>query len=117
MEEKGDKISKKLEKYSGKKNVKLNKSFGSVNSEDEISVDSANFDRDLEKSDSLSEDEEAAPMHIKKKKGQIFKRELDTNVCLIRYNGLENESNNVVFKTYHCKRCQAFLNKHSNFVL
>ena len=116
MEEKGDKISKKLEKYSGKKNVKLNKSFGSVNSEEEISVDSANFDRDLEKSDSLSEDEEAAPMHIKKKKGQIFKRELDTNVCLIRYNGLENESNNVVFKTYQCKKCQAYLNKHSNLV-
>jgi hypothetical protein len=111
-----DPISQKLEKYSGKKRKNANMSNDSPNSEEAISVNSANFDKDLEMSDSLSEDEEAAPMGFKKKKGQVFKKELDTNVCVVHYNELENEPNNIVYKSYQCKKCQAYLNKYSNLV-
>ena len=112
----GDEISKKLEKYNDrKKRRKL--SNNSDNSDDvKLSVCSAEFDKDLEKSDSLSEDEEPAPMQKPAKKGHIFKKEIDTNICVIRYNSLENESENIVFKSYQCQKCQAYLNKHSNLV-
>jgi len=109
-------ISQKLKKYSGKKK-RRKLSNNSDNSDDaRLSVCSAEFDVDLEKSDSLSVDEEPAPMQKPLKKGHIFKKEIDTNICVIRYNALENESENIVYKSYQCKKCQAYLNKHSNLV-
>ena len=114
-------ISKKLEKYSGKKKKKHRKlskdSNGSDLSDDaRLSVCSGDFDRNLEESDSLSVDEEAAPMQKPQKKGRIFRKEIDTNICVIHYNELETESNNIILKSYQCKKCQAYLNKYSNLV-
>ena len=98
-----------------KKERKL--SVGSDLSDDaRLSVCSGDFDKDLEKSDSLSVDEEPAPMQKPKKKGQIFRKEIDTNICVIHYNELEKESENIILKSYQCKKCQGYLNKHSNLI-
>ena len=108
-------ISKKLKKYSVKEKRKY--SNGSDLSDDgRLSVCSAEFDKDLEKSDSdnISVDEEAAPMDKPKKNGKIYRKEIDTNVCLIRYSDLENETKNIILKSYQCTKCQAYLNKYSN---
>ena len=110
-------LSKKLEKYSGAK--KKRKLSGSLDLSDDaqLSVCSAEFDRDLEKSDSdISVDEEAAPMEKIKKNGQIFRKEIDTNICVIRFNGLKNDSENIILASHQCKKCQAYLNKYSNLI-
>ena len=70
-----------------------------------LSVCSAGFDKDLEENDDeeISVDEEAPP--IPEKKGQIFRKEIDTNICQIRYDKLEKLSDNLALKTYKCKKC------------
>ena len=55
-------------------------------------------------------------MQKPKKKGQIFRKEIDTNICVIHYNELEKESENIILKSYQCKKCQGYLNKHSNLI-
>jgi len=113
-----EEISKKLKKYGEEE--KKRKNSGNSNDSDlsddaRLSVCSADFDRDLENSDEdISIDEDAPP--IPEKKGQIFKKEIDTNICVIRYNELEKESKNILHKLYKCKKCQAYLNKHSNLI-
>ena len=112
--EKHESISQKLEKYSSQKPKRKNSDL----SDDAcLSVCSAGFDKDLEDNDddeNISVDEDAPP--IPEKKGQIFRKEIDTNICQIRYDKLEKLSDNLVLKTYKCKKCQAYLNKHSNLV-
>ena len=109
-------ISKKLEKYSTKKKkrkISVNSGHSDLSDDAKLSVCSGSFDKDLENSNSdVSVDEDAPP--IPKKKGQIFKKEIDTNVCVIRHKELEKESDNIVLKLYKCKKCQAYLNKYSN---
>ena len=108
-----EEISQKLEKYSSKKKERKNSDL----SDDAcLSVCSAGFDKDLEENDDeeISIDEDAPP--IPEKKGQIFRKEIDTNICQIRYDKLDKISDNIVLKTYKCKKCQAYLNKHSNLV-
>ena len=112
-------ISKKLEKYSKQKKKRKfsNDSNGSDLSDDaKLSVCSADFDKNLEESDSNSVDEEAAPMQKPKKNGQIFRKEIDTNICVIHYNELEKESEGIILKSYQCKKCQGYLNKYSNLI-
>ena len=112
-----EEISQKLEKYSSKKKERKNSGSDMDLSDDAcLSVCSAGFDKDLEENDDeeISVDEEAPP--IPEKKGQIFRKEIDTNICQIRYDKLEKLSDNLVLKTYKCKKCQAYLNKHSNLV-
>ena len=55
-------------------------------------------------------------MQKPKKKGRIFKKEIDTNICLIRYSELQKESENNILQSYQCKKCQAYLNKFSNLI-
>ena len=113
-------IARKIKKYSGIKKKKRKSSGGSNNSDlsddARLSVCSGDFDKNLEDSDNLSIDEEAAPMQKPKKKGHIFKKEIDTNICLIHYNELQKESENIILQSYQCKKCQAYLNKFSNLV-
>ena len=112
-------ISQKLAKYSKKKKKrKLSKdSNGSDLSDDaRLSVCSGDFDKNLEESDSLSVDEEAAPMQKPQKNGRIFRKEIDTNICVIHYNELEKESEDIILKSYQCKKCKGYLNKYSNLI-
>ena len=66
-------ISRKIKKYGDKKNKNLKFSDGSNNSDlsddEKLSVCSGDLDKDLENSDNLSKNEEAAPMQKPKKKG------------------------------------------------
>ena len=119
MEEVNDheEISQKLKKYGSKKKARKNSGSDLELSDDAcLSVCSAGFDKDLEDNDDeeISLDEDAPP--IPEKKGQIFRKEIDTNICQIRYDKLDKLSDNLVLKTYKCKKCQAYLNKHSNLV-
>ena len=119
MEEVNDheEISQKLKKYDSKKKARKNSGSDLELSDDAcLSVCSAGFDKDLEDNDDeeISLDEDAPP--IPEKKGQIFRKEIDTNICQIRYDKLDKLSDNLVLKTYKCKKCQAYLNKHSNLV-
>ena len=109
-------ISNKLKKYSRKEKMRKHSNGSDLSDDARLSVCSAEFDRDLEKSDSdnISVDEEPAPMDKPKKNGRIFRKEIDTNVCLIRYSDLQNESVNIILKSYQCAKCQAYLNKYSN---
>ena len=44
--------------------------------------------------------------------GIVFKKALDTNVCVIRYKSLENASKNMS-QLYKCQKCESYLNKFS----
>ena len=115
-----EEIDIKLKKYTMKKKKRKfsNDSGGSDLSDDaRLSVCSAEFDKDLEKSNSdVSMDEEPAPMDNPKKKGRIFKKEIDTNICLIHYNELENDPEYTIFNSIQCIKCQAYLNKYSQLI-
>ena len=115
-----EEIDIKLKKYTKKKKKRKisNDSGGSDLSDDaRLSVCSAEFDKDLEKSNSdVSVDEEPAPMENPKKKGRIFKKEIDTNICLIHYNELEKEPEYMIFNSIQCIKCQAYLNKYSTLI-
>ena len=118
-EKEEDKISNKLKKYSKSKKKRKN-SDGSLDlalSDDaNLSVCSAEFDRDMEEDSNDSVNEDPAPMNQVKKEGKIYRKEIDTNVCLIKYEGLEKESDNKVLRVYQCEKCKAYLNKFSNLI-
>ena len=110
-----DNISKKLKKYS--KKVNLNKSLELALSDDaNLSVNSCEFDMDMEQDSNDSVNEEPAPMNQNKKEGKKYQKEIDVNVCLIKYDGLEKEAENNVLRLYQCEKCKAYLNKYSNLV-
>jgi len=46
--------------------------------------------------------------------GIDYKKAIDTNVCVIRYNSLETESTNIIKKIFQCQKCKSYLNKYSN---
>ena len=115
-EKEEDNISKKLNKYS-KKKKKLNKSLELALSDDaNVSVNSCEFDMDMEQDSNDSVNEEPAPMNKNKKEGKNYRKEIDVNVCLIKYEGLEKEEENNVLRLYQCEKCKAYLNKYSNLV-
>ena len=55
-------------------------------------------------------------MNQAKKDGKIYRKEIDTNVCLIKYDGLEKEAENNVLRLYQCEKCKAYLNLYSNLI-
>jgi len=116
-EEKDDNISSKLKKYgkSNKKDVFRNIELA-VSDDGNLSVNSAEFDIDMERDSNDSENEEPAPMNQNKKEGRVYKKEIDVNVCLIKYDGLQNEAENNVLRLYQCQQCKSYLNKYSNII-
>ena len=106
-----EEMSIKLQKYSGNK-IKRKYSGNSCISDDaRLSICSGVFGRDFE---NYSIDIEAAPMNSPEKKGQIFYKEIDTNICLVRYNELKYDAENTILASHQCKKCQAYLNKYSS---
>ena len=116
-DEKDDNISSKLKKYgkSNKKDVFRNIELA-VSDDGNLSVNSAEFDIDMERDSNDSENEEPAPMNQNKKEGRVYKNEIDVNVCLIKYDGLQNEAENNVLRLYQCQQCKSYLNKYSNII-
>ena len=116
-DEKDDNISSKLKKYgkSNKKDVFRNIELA-VSDDGNLSVNSAEFDMDMERDSNDSENEEPAPMNQNKKEGRVYKKEIDVNVCLIKYDGLQNEAKNNVLRLYQCQQCKSYLNKYSNII-
>ena len=116
-DEKDDNISSKLKKYgkSNKKDVFRNIELA-VSDDGNLSVNSAEFDIDMERDSNDSENEEPAPMNQNKKEGRVYKKEIDVNVCLIKYDGLQNEAENNVLRLYQCQQCKSYLNKYSNII-
>jgi hypothetical protein len=116
-DEKDDNISLKLKKYgkSNKKDVFRNIELA-VSDDGNLSVNSAEFDMDMERDSNDSENEEPAPMNQNKKEGRVYKKEIDVNVCLIKYDGLQNEAENNVLRLYQCQQCKSYLNKYSNII-
>ena len=55
-------------------------------------------------------------MNKVKKEGKIYRKEIDVNVCLIKYESLEKESENNVLRIYQCEKCKAYLNKFSKLI-
>ena len=82
-----------------------------LNSEDSddtyISVDSNNFNIDLERSNM------GRPINLMAAPGIKFKKAIDTNACVIRFNSLEKEPENIVTKLYKCEKCNSYLNQYS----
>ena len=116
-DEKDDNISSKLKKYgkSNKKDVFRNIELA-VSDDGNLSVNSAEFDKDMERDSNDSENEEPAPMNQNKKEGRVYKKEIDVNVCLIKYDGLQNEAENNVLRLCQCQQCKSYLNKYSNII-
>ena len=106
--EKKDDMQEKLNKF-GKNNSEKKK--GSVISDDSddayLEVNSNNFNIDL------VSNQMNAPMNQNPAPGLVFKKAIDTNVCAIRYNSLEKNSEMILPNLYKCQNCQAYLNKYS----
>ena len=74
--------------------------------EEYLSVNSKNFDINLENSkENNPKNENSAP-------GTTYRKAIDTNVCVIKYNTLENESETIL-DLNKCIKCNSYLNKHS----
>ena len=103
-----DDLSDKIDKP--QENFKINNKNpdDSEDSDDAyLSVDSNNFNIDLVNSNlNMPMNQMAAP-------GVIFRKAIDTNVCVIRYNTLENEAESNLNKLYKCQKCNCYLNKYS----
>ena len=119
-------IKNKLDKYKDKNEKKENGSVLSYDSDDAyIEVNSNNFNIDLVNSrlndmnmnnnmnmgmnNDIGNNQQAAP-------GLVFKKAVDTNVCVIRYKSIENKSDNLD-KLYKCQKCGGYLNKYSTLIL
>ena len=77
-----------------------------------VQVNSNNFNIDLVNSqlnNSMMMNQNAAP-------GLVFKKAIDTNVCVIRYNSLDQKSDEILPKLYKCEKCESYLNKYSNLI-
>jgi len=129
--EPNDNIKNKLDKYKDKNEKKKNGSVLSDDSDDAyIEVNSNNFNIDLVNSRlgnmninnnmnmgmnnnmgnyQQGNNQQAAP-------GLVFKKAVDTNVCVIRYKSIENKSDNLD-KLYKCQKCGGYLNKYSSLIL
>ena len=46
--------------------------------------------------------------------GIDYKKAIDTNIFVIRYNSLEKEPENTLQKIFQCQKCKSYLNKYSN---
>jgi hypothetical protein len=90
--------------------MKIDNSNSEDSDEEYLSVDSNNFNIDLENSKSN------IPMNLNAAPGVKFKKAIDTNACVIRYKTLEEEPEICLPQTYQCKKCNAYLNKYSKLI-
>ena len=96
---------------SSKKEEKKENEIDSDDSDDAyLSVDSNNFNIDLENSNQNMQ------MNFMPAPGVKFKKAIDTNVCVIRYETLESKPDIVVNELYKCQKCNAYLNKYSTII-
>ena len=111
---KGDAPPMSIEKendISSKKEEKKENQIDSDDSGDDyLSVDSNNFNIDLENS------QRNMQMNFMPAPGVKFKKAIDTNVCVIRYETLESKPDKVVNELYKCQKCNAYLNKYSTII-
>ena len=111
MDVEEDDISKKLKKF-GNLNLQ-NKKASSVSDDSDDAyeeVNSNNFNIDLVNSQMNNQ------MNMQAAPGQVFKKAIDTNVCVIRYSSLEKESEAILPKLYKCVKCESYLNKYSTLI-
>ena len=107
MTSNNDDLSKKLNQYKNKDELEKEKDDLSIDSDDGyIQVNSNDFNIDLVNSQLNN------PMNQQAAPGLVFKNAVDTNVCVIRFKELENESE-IIPKLYKCQICGAYLNKYS----
>jgi len=90
--------------------MEINNSNSEDSDEEFLSVDSNNFNIDLEKPQSN------IPMNLNAAPGVKFKKAIDTNACVIRYKTLEEEPESCLPQSYQCKKCNAYLNKYSKLI-
>ena len=112
MDIEGDEISKKLNKYGNNSAKQNDKSALSEDSDDAyLEVNSNNFNIDLVNSqlNNIPMNQNAAP-------GLVFKKAIDTNVCVIRSSSLEKNPEEILPKLYKCQKCDSYLNKYSTLV-
>ena len=109
-----DDISKKLNKFQNFTFKKKNPSSVSDDSDDAYEeVNSNNFNIDLVNSQMNNQMNQ---MNMNAAPGLVFKKAIDTNVCVIRYSSLEKESESILPKLYKCIKCQSYLNKYSTLI-
>jgi len=103
-----DNLSNKIDKPHENFKINYKNPDDSEDSDDAyLSVDSNNFNIDLVNNNiNMPMNQMAAP-------GVKFKKAIDTNVCVIRYNTLENEAESNLNKLYKCQKCNCYLNKYS----
>ena len=90
----------------------MDKSALSQDSDDAyLEVNSNNFNIDLVNSqlNNFPMNQNAAP-------GLVFKKAIDTNVCVIRSSSLEKNPEEILPKLYKCQKCDSYLNKYSTLV-
>ena len=101
---KSDHIFQALNKYDQEKQNK--KSEVSIDSDDDyLTVNSSNFNIDLINENKI--------IPINSTPNIQFKYPIDTNVCVIHLDILEDESEQNISKLYQCEKCKAYLNKYS----
>ena len=106
-----DEISQKIKKYDPQDSKQKDESNMSDSSDDAyLQVNFKDFNIDLENSqiNPLQESNQNAAPNIN------FKKAIDTNACVIRYKALQKPEINVT-RLYKCSKCQAYLNKFSNY--
>jgi len=103
-----DNLSNKIDKPHENFKINYKNPDDSEDSDDAyLSVDSNNFNIDLVNNNiNMPMNQMAAP-------GVKFKKAIDTNVCVIRYNTLEKEAESNLNKLYKCQKCNCYLNKYS----
>ena len=79
-------------------NMNLNNNMNNMNM-------GMNMNMNMNMNNNMGMNQQAAP-------GLVFKKAIDTNVCVIRYKSLENPSKNLP-QLYKCQKCEAYLNKYS----
>ena len=99
---------KKIEKPDEKK--KTDNSNSEDSDEEYLSVDSNNFNIDLENP------MQNIPMNLNAAPGVKFKKAIDTNACVFRYKALEEDPESCLPQLYQCKKCNAYLNKFSKLI-
>ena len=97
----------KYPKINSEKRIEKNEIDSEDSDNDEyLSVNSKNFDINLENSkENNLKKENLTP-------GTIYKKAIDTNVCVIKYYTLENESE-IILDLNKCNKCNSYLNKYS----
>ena len=107
--QKKEKIKKIKEELVPFSKSKKDEDLNSEDSDDAyIQVDSKNFNIDLEKSNVVN------PMNLMPAPPSVqFKKAIDKNACVIRFNTLEKESENIATELYKCEKCNSYLNKYS----